>query len=229
MALTDWTPIVLGGGGLVTVMTFVTKGIVDQKQETISRYDRQCQDLKEEIKAEREKVKSLMSSIAQMLKEVDVSSLDPASAALLGGAIYKAEEPLQNLEEEFRDCEIAAAWIESCKTAWARESSSFACKRYASLVPFRKRGKFKAEIERYLDWAHIYLYKGAVGDVDISNYVSERTISSPHPYTAAIRQIIDREPWGELSLQQSTFLTEVLMRLIERINDSSLTVKSNNT
>lgn len=115
MTLTDWAPVILGGGGLFTVMSFVTKTLVDQKQETINRYSRQCQDLKEEIKAEREKAKDMLGSISELLREVEANKLDPANAALLGSAMRKAEEPLKNLEQEFADCEIAADWVDTCK------------------------------------------------------------------------------------------------------------------
>ena len=127
-------------------MSFIGKGLVDIKQETINRYERQCKDLKEEISSEREKVKELLRTISASLKDIETSNLDPVNSALLGNIIRQAEEPIRALEQEFIDCEVAADWVDTCKKTWAKKASNFSARRYPRLVPFYRKLGFIADL-----------------------------------------------------------------------------------
>ncbi|NJR63232.1 MAG: hypothetical protein HC769_33310 [Cyanobacteria bacterium CRU_2_1] len=154
----DWNVILIGGGGLLGVATFVTKSLIDRKEDQVKYVSYRYEELKEQIKQERSKAQAMLSEIAETLKDIDAGKLDAVGAARLRDAVKLAEEFPVNLEKETADCQKAADWLNACKVVWVREASNKAIKKYPRFVPWSKRNGFRTDIARYLDWVGICLY-----------------------------------------------------------------------
>ena len=215
----DWNIIVMGSSGLLGVAAFITKSIVDQKEEQVKFVSYRYEALKEQIQQERSKANAMLTEIVETLKDIDAGKLDAVGAARLREAVSIAEEFPSDLEKDTGDCQRAADWLDTCKPDWVQEACKKATRKYPRLVPWNKRKAFRIDIAKYLDWVCICLYRGGTRSVKLSDFVNVPTISSPHPYIAAITHLIDKNQWGELTSQQRTYLQEVLTRLTEKIQE----------
>lgn len=215
----DWNVILIGGGGLLGVATFITKSLIDRKEDQVKYVSYRYEELKEQIKLERSKAQAMLSEIAETLKDIDAGKLDAVGAARLREAVRLAEEFPVSLEKETNDCQRAADWLNTCKSVWVKEAFNKAVSKYPRLVPWNKRKAFKTDLLKCLDWVCICLYKGGTRTVKLSDFVTSPAVKSPHPYIAAITHLINQEQWGELTSQQRAYLQEVLTRLTETIQD----------
>lgn len=213
----NWTMLLLGGGGLLSIVTFVTKGIIDQKQERIEHLNKRNQELDAQIKEEREKSQHLVTVLAEQLKNIDAGRLSPDDAVrfreifnLLGG--------IENLQEGFNDCKCAAKWLQACKDRWIQKAYEQASRKYPALISKDKSRLFRGDLKRYLDWVYTCLHEhGHTFNLPLSNFVKSPAISSPHPYIYAVSCLIESNDWGELTSEQIAYLREVLIRLTENI------------
>jgi hypothetical protein len=214
----DWNVFLLGGG-LVGVATFITKSLIDRKEEQVKYVTYRYEEMKKQYEQERNKAHAMLSEIAATLKDIDAGKLDAVGASRLREAVKLSDEFLVDLEGATKDCQCAADWIDTCKESWVKEACKKATRKYPKLVPLNKRKAFQADLEKYLDWTCICLYRGGTRSVNVANFVNKPTISSPHPYIAAITHLKEQEQWGELTTQQRAYSQEVLTRLIEQIQD----------
>ena len=221
----NWNMILIGGGGLLGgllgIVTLITKNLVDNKEETIRQLSINCEDWKQKFKDEREKAHNILQGISETLRNIDSGQLDPVGTENLRQALrltneYEAIDVLGMYE----DCERAGDWIRSCRKLWAKDACRVTFKKHPSLVPWNQRRRFRVDIENYLDWVCFCLYKGGERTIELSDFVSTPVVRSHHPYMAAIAHLVDKGDkggFGELTPQQKSFLKEALMRLRDQI------------
>ncbi|MBW4579605.1 MAG: hypothetical protein KME42_08545 [Tildeniella nuda ZEHNDER 1965/U140] len=220
----SWSTIVVGGGGilgaLLTVVTLVTKGIVDKKEVQIGYLTQRNSKLETEIQEERQKSQRLVTDFSERLRNIDAGRLSPEDAVHLR-EIFNLIKGFENLQQGFSDCKRAAEWLDIRSKAWVQQACEYATQKYSGLLPRGKVKPFKDDLTLYLTWVHTCLSKhGHTDNTPLSDFVKAPVIASPHPYMAAISHLLDKEDWGELTPDQIAYLREVLIRLRERIGES---------
>jgi len=215
--------IVIGGGGILggilTVVTLVTKGIVDKKEAQISDLNQQKSRLEREIQEEKQKSQRLVTEFSERLRNIDAGRLSSEDAVHLR-EIFSLIQGFEDLQQGFSDCKQAAEWLDIRSKTWVQQACEHVSRKYRDLLPRNKVKAFKDELTLYLAWVHTCLNKhGHTDNTPLSGFIKAPVIESPHPYVAAISYLIDKEDWGELTPDQIAYLREVLMRLRERIGE----------
>ncbi|MBF2028373.1 MAG: hypothetical protein IGS48_16670 [Oscillatoriales cyanobacterium C42_A2020_001] len=219
-----WSTIVIGSGGILggilTVVALVTKGIVDKKETQISDLTQRNARLERELAEEQEKSQRLITSFSERLRSIDAGRLSPEDAVRLR-EIFSLIKGFEDLHQGFSDCKRAAKWLDIRSKTWVQQACESVTRKYRDLVPRDKVKTFKDELTLYLTWVHTCLNEhGHTDNTPLPKFVSDPSITSPHPYVAAVSYLIDKEDWGELTPDQIAYLREVLMRLKERIGES---------
>ncbi len=212
----QWIPLLIGGSGLLGLVTWVTKGIVDKKEAHIQTLKERILQLNEKISEEERKRQLQFDNFAKQLKSIDSGQLGSAEALQLR-EILNLAEGLAGLREGFSDCRQAAEWVHICRNDWVRRASKEATTNYRNLMPREKLPLFKEDLEQYVNWLSACLNKGGKTNVPLSEYVDAPAISYSHPYVAAITFLKDSNSYGNLSKEQAGYLKIAFDRLIEKL------------
>ncbi len=123
------------------------------------------------------------------------------------------------LIKEFEEYKTAARWLNYRKSDWVKEAVRVAVKEHSKLIPRQVRKRFEQDIAAYLNWVCMSLYVYEHAKAPLSQFVSKPAIQNSFPYSAAIRYLKENRDRGELTLNQSRYLENMLDELLRKLTN----------
>jgi hypothetical protein len=242
--LPNWVPILIGGGGVATILTVLlnlykeSKILKDDYINSLkSRIDELRLQHTEEIgKIEKDHQKEVdrlhreLESKKQELAEMgDLRNLHEKFADILSTQEKTPEtrkllNRLENLLADFeqdkeirRSTKTAAEWLNEKRKTWenkAIESAIRTCPNYFTAENPKNTELFKSDIQKYMDWVYDSLRLSFTCRME--NYVEKQSIDSIFPYRAAFQELSKISDFGPLLESEVKDLQDYISELSRR-------------
>ena len=202
---------------------FVFKKHTDQMEYRINNlsYDKkELQQSLQKVEAEKEQAIDNFLKTKNILENIRDRGLDSVTPEQIEAikTMLGAYENFASSQAEMEDYRPGAKWLKHREEDWVQEACRAAIKEYPKLVLRKTRKQFHQEISSYLNWVYESLYIYGQPSGALGTFVRKPIIKDPMPYVAAIRHVRDNRDRGELTLDESRHLENMLDELIRQIN-----------